>query len=153
MFDNSGSLPNAIIITRDTPAAEGFGTRTNLLTVTFTNSTLLGIVGSSAPQMSADTATGGGVTVNYSSDFLTFPNGEHNFSLTFSSWTSVLQQGLTSGLNVAGTSPNLFFTSATAAGTGTFGGNAVAVPEPSTLALGGLGLVALVGLARRRRSR
>ena len=50
--------------------------------------------------MSADTATGGGVIVNYQSDFLTFPNGEHNFSLTFSSWTTALQQGVTAGLTV-----------------------------------------------------
>ena len=116
VFDGAGALPNSISIIRDSPAAEGFGTRTNLLTVTFTNSTLLGIVGSSAPAMSADTATGGGVTVNYTSDFLTFPNGEHNFSLTFSSWTSFAQQGLPGGLQINGESPSLFFASATAAG-------------------------------------
>lgn len=149
VFDGAGAFPNSISIIRDTAAAEGLGSKTNLLTVTFTNSTLLGIVGSSAPAMSADTATGG-VTVNYTSDFLTFPNGEHNFSLTFSSWTSFAQQGLPGGLQIGGTESNLFFLSATAAGAGTFGGNAVYVPEPGTMGLAALGLVALICKARRR---
>ncbi len=151
VFDGAGALPNSISITRDTPAAEGFGSKTNLLTVSFTNSTLLGIVGSSAPAMSADTATGG-VTVNYTSDFLLFPNGEHNFSLTFSSWTSFLQQGLPDGgLAIGGVDPNLFFLNATAAGAGTFGGNAIAVPEPSTIGIAAIGLLALAYRAHRRR--
>jgi len=147
-FNGAGSLSNSIAITRNTPAAEGFNTKTNLLTVTFTNSTLLGILGSSAPQMSADTATAG-VTVNYSSDFLTFPNGEHNFSLTFSSWSSIGDNGGPGGLQIGGVEQALFFLSATAAGAGTFGGNAIPVPEPSSILIAALGLIGLIRVARR----
>lgn len=145
-FDGTGSLPNSISIIRDTQAAEGSGSQNNLLTVTFNNATLLGIIGSSAPSMSSDTALPG-VTITYTSDFLTFPNGEHNFSLTFSSWTGAQGAG---GLQIGGVDPALFFLSATAAGAGTFGGNAM-VPEPGTISLAVIGLVALVRWARRHR--
>jgi hypothetical protein len=145
-FDGSGTLPNAIIITRDTPAAEGFGTKTDLLTVTFNNASLLGIIGSGTPSLSSDTALGG-VTVNYQSDFLTFPNGQHNFSITFSSWTGL--QGL-DGLQLDPSSSQ-FFLSATASGAGTFGGNATAVPEPSTMGLAAIALAGLVYRTTRRR--
>ena len=97
--------------------------------------------------MTADTATAG-VLVTYSSDFLTFPNGEKNFSLTFSSWSTAL----TTGLTVVGQDPNLLFAAATAAGAGTFGGNALVFsPEPGTMVLAGLGVIGLALAARRRR--
>jgi len=149
VFDGAGTLPNSIVITRNAPANEGFGSKTNLLTVTFTNSTLLGIIGSSAPAMSADTATPT-VTINYSSDFLTFPNGEHNFSLTFSSWSTLRDGGGNAGLEIGGQDPNLFFLSATAAGAGTFGGDAIPVPEPASVVGIALGFVGLLVAARRR---
>jgi len=132
---NAGSLSNSISITRNTPAAEGTGTRTNLLTVTFT-AQLLGAINGRTPQVSAD--TGLSYTVNYTSDFLTFDNNAgRDFSLTFSSWTNT---GNGNGLALAASN---FFQSATASGTGTFDGAAI-VPEPAALVLGLLGAAAIL---------
>lgn len=137
LVDGSGSLSNTITITRDAQAAEGTGTRTNLLTVTFT-AQLLGAMGGATPQLSADTTLG--FTVNYSSDFLTFSNGSHNFSLTFSSWSP--------GLSLSTLEDN-YFANATAAGAGTFAAGATVIPEPSTLILA---LGSFSALCMRRRS-
>jgi hypothetical protein len=132
---------NTISIIRNTPAAEGTGTRTNLLTVAFTGQ-LLGTLGGRTPQYSAD--TGLGFTVNYTSDFLTFNDQlEKDFSLTFSSWTNV---GNGNGLALAASN---FFASALASGAGTFDASVVPVPEPATWLLGAAGLLALFVVRKR----
>ncbi len=137
----NGSLSDQLTITRNTPAAEGTGTRTDLLTMTFT-AQLLGALGSS-PQLSGDTSLS--YTVNFASDFLTFPNGEHDFSMTFSSWDS----GLQLSNQHLGDSTSQYYQAAAAAGAGTFAANTVAIPEPSTLVLGFVGALSLlIGWAR-----
>jgi hypothetical protein len=143
-FDASGALSDVLAITRNTAAAEGNGSRTNLLTMTFTGQ-LLGFIGGANPSLSGDTALS--ATVTFTSDFLTFDNGEKNFSLTFSSWGD---PRLGNGLQLAFS--NLFqsFLPATAAGAGTFAANVVATPEPSTIALAAIGCIALATFRRRR---
>ena len=142
-FDGSGTVVDVLKITRTTPAAEGNGTRTNLLTMTFTDD-LLGVIGGRTPQLSGNAPPD---TVTYSSDFLNFNNGgEQNYSLTFSSWASTGDGG---GLELSSTPGDDFFASATAAGTGTFDGQ-VSIPEPAS---GTLALIGLGALARVRRSR
>src|SRR5262249_18503887 len=136
-----------IQIIRTAPAAEGSGSRTNLLTVTFT-SQLTGILDGRTPQLSANTSLG--FTVNYTSDFLTFPNGEKDFSLTFSSWASAADGN---GLELTTLLTSWNFASATAAGAGTFSGTAI-VPEPATLTMAGIGLVlSAIAVVRQRKRR
>ncbi len=146
-FDASGALTDTLSITRNSAAAEGNGSRTNLLTMTFTGQ-LVGFINGGNPSLSGDTTIG--ATVNFSSDFLTFENGQKNYSLTFSSWTTT---GLGGGLQLAFSNAFQSFLAATAAGTGTFAANVVAVPEPSTLALAAIGCIALVTFRRRRKAR
>jgi hypothetical protein len=133
---------NVLTITRDNPADEGTGSKTNLLTMVFTGQ-LVGELGSRTPQLSGNTALGN--LVAYSSDFLTFDDTqEKDFSLTYTSWTSADSGGLEKSLN------DPYFATSSAAGTGTFDAVAL-VPEPTTL---GLGLVASLGwLAGGRRRR
>jgi hypothetical protein len=144
-FFGGGTVSNTISITRDTPAAEGNGTRTNLLTVTFTGQ-LIGPLGGRTPQFNADSSVAG-YTVNYTSDFLTFSQStEQDFSLTFSSWFS---NNDGNGLEVNALDD--FFASATASGTGTFDANAmVGTPEPAAFWLASLALFALVGIRRKQ---
>lgn len=135
-------LSDTISITRDMPAAEGTGTKTNLLTVTF-SAQLIGSMGGRTPQYSAD--TGLNFTVNYSSDFLTFNDtAEKDFSLTFSSWTNVVGGG-----GLALNDIDNFFVAATASGTGTFDATATAVPEPAAWLLGAIGLLSMVVIGKR----
>jgi hypothetical protein len=129
-------LVNSLEIERTTP----IGGLSNLLTVTFSGAVFGGISGRT-PQLSANASLGD--TVTYSSDFLSFAGTSlQNFSVTFSSWTTN-SDGNGLEINPA----DNFFSSATAAGTGTF---AVAVPEPTMLSLGIFGVVGM--LARRRRT-
>jgi hypothetical protein len=135
-INGDGSFINKLTITLVTPIAEP---GSNLLTVTFVGQLLGALNG--APQLSADTQVVG-ETVTFSSDFLTFSGAQRQFSLTFSSWNGGLQI----------TPP--FFQATTAAGAGTFAANATFVPEPSTFAMGIIGLtMVLVGFGRRRRNR
>ena len=122
-----GTLTDVLAITRTTPAAEGSGSRTNLLTMTFTGQ-LVGAIGGQTPQLSGGTDTG--YTVTYTSDFLSFAGStENDYSLTFTSWTDV--NSALAGLQVA---DNNFFDSANAAGAATFDAD-INVPESATFAL------------------
>ena len=51
----NGEMTDVLAITRDTPAAEGSGSRTNLLTMTFTGQ-LFGEIGGLTPQLSGSNA-------------------------------------------------------------------------------------------------
>jgi hypothetical protein len=145
----AGSVVDTIKIIRASAANEGAGSRTNLLTVTFTGN-LDGAIGGTTPGLNADTALGD--TVTYSSDFLSFAQStEQDFNLGFSSWDPLVTPPSGLGINA-----DNYFNSATAAGTGTFdfAGSATVIPEPATLqALVLAGLVVLAGRSRRRPAR
>ena len=141
----TGEMTDVLAITRDTPAAEGSGSRTNLLTMTFTGQ-LFGEIGGLTPQLSGSNVT---YTVNYSSDFLTFTGStERDYSITFTSWTTNADDA-NNGLGLMPSEDN-YFEAATAAGSASFDSNAVALaPEAATFA-------SMIGaslplLARRRR--
>lgn len=134
-------------ITRTSPASSGNGTRTNLLTISFSG-ILSGQSGASSANLNA--STGGGDTVTFSSDFLDFSQTTiRDMTLAFTSLNPALGLGTANG-------GLQFLQSFVAAGTGTFSSNpvpTVVVPEPTTtallLGLAPLGLVVL--RARRRR--
>jgi hypothetical protein len=137
---------DTLTITRTTPAAEGSGARTNLLSASFSGGNLMGFVGGTTPQLSADSILSNmtnPVTVTYSSDFVNFANATQNdLSVAFSSWDPT---GGTSGLGIASDG---LYNSATAAGAATFDtlGATTVIPEPSGLALSLL----LLGFCGRR---
>jgi hypothetical protein len=138
VFNGSGGNSAMITISRDTPAAEGNGSRTILLQVIFTPFTFSGSGGSGA--FSASSLSG---SVTFASDFLDFSNTiQRDLGLSFSSISPPLSIGA-----------NGFFNSFTAAGTGTFSSNPVPmfIPEPSTYLMMGVALVGLLGYAVRRR--
>jgi hypothetical protein len=144
-IDGSGAITtDTISFTLPSPAAEGNGTRTNLLTVTFKGQ-LLGVLGAGTPQLSADSVVAGN-TVTYSSDFLSFnTNLERDFSLTFSSWAN---SGNGNGLSLSNLANDVFFAAASASGAGTFDGTGTFVPEPATWLLGIIGAAMLALTAR-----
>lgn len=133
---NGGSI---ITITRDTPAAEGNGSRTILLQAIFTPYTFTGSGGSGG--FSASSLSG---TVTFSSDFLDFSSAiQRDVGVSFSS--------IIPGLSI---DPSGFLSDFTAAATGTFSSNPtpVFIPEPSTYGMvGAVGVFGLIVLARRRR--
>jgi hypothetical protein len=141
----NGDMTDVLAITRDNPAAEGSGSRTNLLTMTFTGQ-LFGEIGALTPQLSGSNAN---YTVNYSSDFLTFAGStERDYSITFTSWTTNADDA-NDGLGLMPSADN-YFEAATAAGSASFDSNAVTLaPEAATFAsmIG----ASLPFLARRRR--
>lgn len=133
---------NTIVITRNTAAAQGNGTRTVLLRVEFATATLSGPVPGNAATLSGSSTTS---TVTFSSDFLDFSQTtQRDLGLSFSSVLPNLS------INA-----NNFFNNFTAAGTGTFSSDPVpnVVPEgDSSQALGVLvGVVGLWELLRRVR--
>ncbi|HVU87879.1 MAG TPA: PEP-CTERM sorting domain-containing protein [Pirellulales bacterium] len=152
LFDGEGDLESVIQFTRNTPAAEGNGSRTNLLTINFT-AQLSGTLGGETASLTADTLTGYSIT--YTSDFLSFsPNEQGSFNIALTSW-----QTLSVDQNIAGSGPLSIndatqnFNIATAAGAGSFaGGPSVSIPEPSSCVLAILGLGLLGVLGRRRLS-
>jgi hypothetical protein len=148
-FFGNGLETDTLTITRDTPAAEGNNSMTNLLTMTFTG-TLAGQLGTPTPSLSGDTNNGN--TVTYTSDFLTFSGAaDDDFNMAFSSWTTLIGGlGLSESTNI----DDDYYASATAAGAATFDTTITPVittnsPEPAscTIILG-LGFLTLM----RRRS-
>lgn len=144
-FNGSGLLNDALSITLDVPAAEGGGTRTNLLTMDFTGG-LLGEINGLTPSMSGNTNLGD--TITYTSDFLTFkPPETNNFSLTFTSWVSTGDGG---GLEID--SLDNYYNSATAQGVGTFDTSVgVSFPEPSGWMLAAFSALSLLAGRKARR--
>jgi hypothetical protein len=147
-INGSGAVTDILKITRDTPALEGMGTRTNLLTMTFTGN-LLGAIGGATPQLAGN--SGLGDTVTYSSDFLGFAGStQQDFSTTFSSWgpANPPPPGLSVGTGG-------FFTPASAAGTATFDfeGAATVIPDPNAVPLLALVVLPLAAAQRYRRQR
>jgi len=139
----AGAQTDTLTITRDTPAAEGTGSRTNLLTVSFTGN-FIGVLGGLTPQLEADSTLGN--TVTYSSDFLNFTNAiQRDFSSTFTSWITAADGN---GLEIDPTDG--FYASATSAGTGTFDA-AVSIPEPASTAPAALIAGAAIFAFRRSR--
>jgi hypothetical protein len=151
VFGN-GSATDTLTITRDTPAAEGNGGRTDLLTMSFTGS-LLGELGDTTPSLTGNTSDGD--TVSYSSDFFSIaPTAADDFNMAFSSWATA---DTGAGLSLSSTAGDAYFASATAAGTATFDSSVTpvvtSVPEPGLgpIVLGS-GIVALA-LRRQRQPR
>ncbi|HTV47920.1 MAG TPA: PEP-CTERM sorting domain-containing protein [Phycisphaerae bacterium] len=139
-FLGNGALADILTVTRDTAAAEGTGNKTNLLTMDYTGQ-IAGKISSVTPQLSGNTVLGN--TVTYTSDFMNFANStQQDFSLTFSSWTTLNGGG---GLQVD--TEDQYYDSAYAAGAATFDVQAT-VPEPGTLSLATFGLAGI--LLRRK---
>jgi hypothetical protein len=147
-LDGTGAVTDTIKITRTTPAAEGTGLKTNLLTVVFTGN-LAGPVGGTTPSLTADSNLGD--TVTYSSDFISFAQStQQDFSMALSSWDPIVTPP--TGLAIASDG---YFNSATTAAAATFDFQNVvtAIPEPGSLQAYFLaGMCLLVGLDRRFRS-
>ncbi len=124
---------NTIRITRDTaaPAGVGTGSRTNLLTVTFSpNNNSPQLTGSNGGNSSSFSATTPDHVVTFTSDFLNFSTTTaRNFALSFSSVTPALSIG-----------NGGFLSSFTAAGSGTFASNPVPTvvgPTAATVTISG----------------
>jgi hypothetical protein len=148
-INGQGAVINQIKFTRDTPALEGSGTRTNLLTVTFTGN-LAGSIGGTTPSLFADTATGD--TVTYSSDFVSFAQStQQDFNLALSSWDPLITPP--TGLSVSNDG-NFSSASAALAATFDFQLGSTVLPEPSaSSALVFAGLILLPGMSRKLRTR
>jgi hypothetical protein len=139
LFDTT--VTGTISFTRDTAAAEGTGSRTNLLTVSFTNAELDASQGAGALGLkSLDSAT-----ISYTSDFLDFSTVlAQAFSLSFSGASP------TFGATIGESGRTIRF-----AGSGTFaagpGPYAPPVPEASSWAMMVTGFGAVGGAMRSRR--
>jgi hypothetical protein len=119
------------------------GTGTNYLTATFTDGTVLGVAGALNLVLGASAPDAGSAgNVIYTSDFLAFmPSGiPRDFSIT----VGELASGLAISSGSVGDNVGRNFG-------GQFNATPVAIPEPSTLALAGMGAAGLLGVARRRR--
>jgi hypothetical protein len=126
----------SISIVRDTPAAEGTGTRTHLLTVSFTNAEL----DASQNDGSFTFKSNSNSVITYTSDFLSFnPLADKDFSFSFSGASPTFSSVLGSS------SRSMRFS-----GTGTFA--VQPVPEVSSWAMMVAGF-GILGAALRRRSR
>ena len=141
-----GTVTDTIKITRTTPATEGGGSRTNLLTVTFTGK-LQGTIGAPNPSLIADTTAGD--TVTYTSDFLSFAQSTaQDFNVGFSSWDPLVTPP--SGLGIDAS--DNYYNSATAAAVSVFDfeSNSTVIPEPASLPILIFSGLALVLFGERR---
>lgn len=136
-FDTSTN--GSISLIRTTAAAEGAGTRTNLLTVSFTNASLE--AGENAGAFTFASTVGS--TITFTSDFLNFSQViEKDFSFSFSG------SAPTFSAPIGSSSRNLAFS-----GTGTFASNPPpSVPEPASWALMLVGFGALGASMRARKA-
>lgn len=140
LFDTLST--GSIVFTRDSAAAEGEGTRTNLLTVSFTKAELNASQnsGSFTFKSNADSV------ITFTSDFLDFTNVlSKDFSFSFSGASPTFNAALGSS------SRNLAFS-----GSGTFASDPAPlvpgdVPEPASwaLMLGGFGLLGMTLRTRK----
>jgi len=139
---------DTLTITRNTPAAEGGGTRKDLLTMSNFTGELSGPIGGFTSDLSGQTSLG--FSMSYASDFLDFTNSTvRDYSLGYTSWTSTID-----GTGLTTDSTSGFYKTATAAGTGSFdagAGPTVTVPEPATTILGLAG-VGILFLRRRNKA-
>ncbi|HUB27775.1 MAG TPA: hypothetical protein VL992_20295 [Tepidisphaeraceae bacterium] len=128
-FDSPGVL-GLLTITRDTPAAEGSGTQTDLLSVGFLAGELYGVDGSTNPTLIAGDSDG--LPILYASDFLNFTNlgNDDDLNLAFTSWTTTFNGN---GLEI-GTDGFFFPATAAAAGVFDIDSGSVSIPEPDALA-------------------
>jgi len=115
------------------------GTGKNLLTMTFTGD-IVGRPGASVGSITGDDMTG--QVVIFTSDYLTFNTPGNSYVLSLQSISPTLSLG-------AGG----FLSSFTANIGGQFRANIVAVPQPTSVAMFGTGLVATAIVARRQRRR
>jgi hypothetical protein len=141
-------LAGMITFTRDAPAMEGAGGKTNLLTVNFTanNSPMNGTSNGHSASLSTSSTSD---TVSFSSDFLDFSGStETDLSIGFTSLSPAL------GINLV----NNFLNSFSASGNGSFDSdpaptvNQESLPEPSTYLLisAAAGVAVLIARLRHR---
>jgi hypothetical protein len=141
LFDTLVS--GSIVITRDTAAAEGTGTRTNLLTVSFTNAELDASQNSGSFTFKSNDDS----VITYTSDFLDFSHVvTKDFSFSFSGASPTFQAPMgKSGRNTR------------FSGTGTFASDpapvVTGVPEISTWGMMLIGFGTAGAMMRSRRTR
>lgn len=139
LFDTA--VAGTISIIRDSAAAEGNGSRTNLLTISFTNAELDASQHNGAFQFKAlDSAA-----ISYTSDFLDFSNvTQRAFALSFTGANPTFEAA------IGDSSRNMRF-----AGTGTFAAGpdpiVVPVPEASSWGMMLIGFGSVGGAMRARR--
>lgn len=140
LFDTVST--GSISFTRDSAAGEGDGTRTNLLTVTFSNAELDASNGSGSFTFKSNADS----VITFTSDFLDFTNVvDKDFSFSFSGASPTFSAA------VGSSSRNLAFS-----GSGTFASDPAplvvgGVPEPASwaLMLGGFGLLGMTLRTRK----
>ena len=141
LFDTATA--GSISFTRDTAADEGNGTRTNLLTVSFTNAEL----DASQNGGSFTFKSNANSVITFSSDFLDFTNVVNkDFSFSFSGASPTFNAPLGSS------SRSMAFS-----GSGTFASDPAPlvvglVPEPASWGMMLVGFGAIGGIARRRKA-
>lgn len=141
LFDTASA--GSINFTRDTAADEGNGTRTNLLTVSFTNAEL----DASQNGGSFTFKSNANSVITFSSDFLDFTNVVNkDFSFSFSGASP------TFNAPIGSSSRSMAFS-----GSGTFASDPAPlvvglVPEPASWGMMLVGFGAIGGIARRRKA-
>lgn len=148
-FTGVGNTIPTLTITRDTPAAEGSGSRTDLLTVEFLGF-LFGFDGSTNPSLISGASED--ALMGYESDFVNFVGnavGASDMNVAFTSWTTNADSN---GLEFSSVPADHYFASATAAAAGTFDVNTTAIPEPRLMGLLAAATILFAGSRRPRGS-